>query len=547
MSRSHLRTALGFFAPIFAAVSLACSGAQPESTDESGEAIVVAQGAHVVEGVDVSHYQGTINWHQVKGSGRGFGVASVGDGTYEDPTFETNWAGIKAAGMLRGAYQFFEPGVDPIVQANILIRKMGPLGAGDLPPTLDVETTGGQSAATIAARIGEWAAHVKAATGVKPIIYTGKYFWNDNVGSSAFSSYALWVASYGVSAPDTPNPWSTWKFWQYSSSGSVPGIGGGVDVDRFDGTLAELTALVGPPGKSPKGFLESASCDAIVGWSQDPDAKTTVVDVHVHFDGLAGAPGSELLAVAADVKRSDLCMSIGSCNHGFSLPTPRGLMDGKAHDVHAYGLDTAGGTAGLLTNAKSFTCAAPKAPYLNAVKRHVVSPASFKSWKFSLLVDVAHYAAADVAAFADGPDVPVAPELVQADDGTPEVWVIDGATRRRVQDPASLAAWRFNATAIKKTPAAMVNGFERGNDWPRAPFLVDGATADDFMIDGVDAAPSGPAAVPDPAAAPIAMADPAADGGGEGCAASGHRTRTGAEWVMLVGAAAAFLRRRRKN
>ncbi len=555
MSRSLARTTLGLFAPILAVTSAACSGGAPgESVGESGEAVVVHQGPNVVEGIDVSRYQGTINWAQVKASGRGFAITSVGDGTYQDPTFAANWAGMKAAGLIRGAYQFFEPGEDPIVQANILLGKVGTLGAGDLPPMLDVEVTGGQSAATITTRIGQWIAHVKAATGMTPLIYTGKYFWNDNVGSNAFASNPLVIAAYGPPAPDTPTAWSTWKFWQYSSTGSVSGISGNVDLDRFNGTMAELAALGGPLGKSPDGYLDSASCDAIVGWSQDPDTKTSAVDVHVYFDGLAGAAGAQDLAVAASVVRSDLCAPLGTCNHGFSLPTPRGLMDGKAHDVHAYGMDTAGGTAGLLTGAKSFTCAPPPAPFTMAVKRHVVSSASFKSWRFSLLVDVAHYTAADVAALADGPDVPVAPLLMQADDGTPEVWVVDGTSRRHVQDPASLAAWRFDPASIKKTPAATVYALDKGNDWPHAPFLVEGATTDDYMIDGVDVAPpsaadAGPGAASPDVPPPATVAPQAADGGGGGggCAASGHPASEGSAWMVLLGAAAAFARRRRRN
>jgi lysozyme len=165
---------------------------------------VVCPGPNTVSGVDVSHYQGSINWAQVKASGRAFAVASVGDGTYEDPDFAANWSGMKAAGLIRGAYQFFEPADDPTTQANILIGKVGLLGDGDLPATLDVEVTGGQSAATISARIHTWVNAVKAGTGKTPIIYTGKYFWNGNVGSADFSSLPLWIAAYGVSGQLTP-------------------------------------------------------------------------------------------------------------------------------------------------------------------------------------------------------------------------------------------------------------------------------------------------------------------------------------------------------
>ena len=234
---------------MLAALSLvaltSCSGGSgyAEPTATSSAAVVVCAKGATVEGVDVSHYQGSIDWKAVKGAGREFGVASVGDGSYQDPTFATNWAGMKAAGMIRGAYQFFEPGEDPVMQADIMIAKVGTLGAGDLPATLDVEVTGGQSGAVITAHIHTWVDKVKAGTGKAPIIYTGKYFWNGNVGSSDFAATPLWIAAYGVTCPDTPVPWTNWLIFQYSDKGVVSGIAGGVDSDRFNGTLAELQAF----------------------------------------------------------------------------------------------------------------------------------------------------------------------------------------------------------------------------------------------------------------------------------------------------------------
>jgi lysozyme len=206
-------------------------------------AAVVCAGSQTVLGIDVSHYQGSIDWNQVKGSGRAFGIASVGDGTYQDPDFAANWDGMKAAGLIRGAYQFFEPGDDPITQANILIGKVGTLGPGDLPAMLDVEVSGGQSGATITANIHAWIDAVTTGTGKVPIIYTGKYFWNGSVGSGDFSQNPLVIAAYDVSCPDTPSAWSGWQIWQYSDSDSVAGIAGGVDGDMFNGSLADLQAF----------------------------------------------------------------------------------------------------------------------------------------------------------------------------------------------------------------------------------------------------------------------------------------------------------------
>jgi len=197
-----------------------------------------------VFGIDVSYYQGTIDWDAVAADGVEFAFIRVSDGLgYPDSQFQNNWQGAQAAGILRGVYQFFREDEDPVDQADYLLAQMGGLGDGDLPPVIDVESTDGAGPGEIVANVQEWIDHVEAATGRKPIVYTGKYFWQDNVGSTAFSSYPLWAAHYGVTCPNIPDQWDDWTFWQYSSSGAVDGIAGNVDVNRFNGSWADLLAL----------------------------------------------------------------------------------------------------------------------------------------------------------------------------------------------------------------------------------------------------------------------------------------------------------------
>ncbi len=241
---------------ILALAAAACSSDPSTRGDdgpvlESQEAVTFCPGPNTVPGIDVSEYQGSIDWGAVAGSGIAYAIARVGDGTYLDSTFDANWSGIKAAGMIRGAYQFFEPGEDPNELASIMIQKMGPLGDGDLPPTLDVEVTGGQSPGTINANIHTWVDAVQGATGRRPIIYVGKYFWQDNVGTSDFSSYPLWLAAYVSGCPNTPNQWQSWTMWQYADNGHIPGIGGNVDRDMFNGTIEELQGLAAPACPDP--------------------------------------------------------------------------------------------------------------------------------------------------------------------------------------------------------------------------------------------------------------------------------------------------------
>ena len=268
---SSVRSALAFaFVSLSISVSvLGCGEGPGESIGEAEQAVTVCAKGETVEGIDVSVWQGAINWQSVKNSGITFGIARVSYGTSLDSWFDDNWNGMKSVGLVRGAYQFFLPQQDPIAQADVMINAMGQLGSGDLPPVVDVEDTGGQSKATIAAKLKQWCQHIEGATGKKPIIYTGKYFWQDNVASFDFGEYPLWIPNYSFSCPNLPdNYWSDWVMFQYSSTGSVPGVSGDVDRDKFNGSLADLQAYAnGGPAYAAK-FVSQSFPYASIGPAQ---------------------------------------------------------------------------------------------------------------------------------------------------------------------------------------------------------------------------------------------------------------------------------------
>jgi lysozyme len=233
------------------AVVLGCGAPSEGGSEKIGwtsEPAVVCAGGSIVQGVDVSEYQGTIDWTKVHASGRGFAIARVSDGTgHPDATFSANWSGIKAAGMIRGVYQFFRASQNPTQQANLLLNAIGPLGGSDLAPVADVEVSDGVSSAQLVSNLATWISVVKNATGRQPMIYTAPGFWNGLPNTGQFSNVILWVANWQVNCPDTPTPWGGWTFWQYTDSGSVPGISGNVDLDEFNGTTAQL----GQPAATP--------------------------------------------------------------------------------------------------------------------------------------------------------------------------------------------------------------------------------------------------------------------------------------------------------
>jgi len=202
-------------------------------------------GRAAVRGIDVSKWQGEVNWRAVRAAGVRFAFVRVSDGTTVlDPTFARNWQAARAAGVLRGAYQYFRPEEDPVEQADLLLSSMGALRAGDLPPALDLEVSGDVEPREVVRRVGRWIDRVRTATGVKPIIYTSALHWATLAGNSRrFRSHALWVAHHDVKCPVTPSGWRGWTFHQHSRQAVISGVAGPVDENRFRGTLRALRRL----------------------------------------------------------------------------------------------------------------------------------------------------------------------------------------------------------------------------------------------------------------------------------------------------------------
>lgn len=206
----------------------------------------VCPGGNKVYGIDVSYYQRVINWSAVKAAGKQFALIRVSDGTgFNDPNFAANWRGAKAAGLTVGAYQFFRPGQDATAQADLIVNQLIAIGfgAGDIPPVIDVEARDGVSSANIVARVNTWLQRVRARTGRLPILYTSPGFWSGLGNPTPSPLPYLWDAHWGATCPNLPPAWGRLRFWQYSATGRVSGISGDVDLDLYNGTLAELRGL----------------------------------------------------------------------------------------------------------------------------------------------------------------------------------------------------------------------------------------------------------------------------------------------------------------
>ena len=197
-----------------------------------------AQAVSYYNGVDVSKWQGTIDWSTVSASGIGFAFIKATEGVdYVDPTFVTNINSAHAAGIYASPYHYATPytnGVDDsVAEANDFVAAISPyMKSGYLRPALDLEESYSLGSDVLSAWVCSFASRVKTLTGVKPIIYCNsnctKHYLNSTV-----TDYTLWVANwtYDTTASPSTGVWNDWGFWQWSNQGSVPGINARVDLD----------------------------------------------------------------------------------------------------------------------------------------------------------------------------------------------------------------------------------------------------------------------------------------------------------------------------
>ncbi|MFN2593936.1 MAG: GH25 family lysozyme [Actinomycetota bacterium] len=215
-------------------------------------------------GLDVSHWQGAINWAKVAKSRHIFVYQKATEGTsYTDPTYQKNRQGAVANGIKFGAYHFSNPQgstgkaavAEAKQEADHFVAFAQP-AAGDLIPALDLENshyTQAMPTKRLIKWVDAWLLEVETKVGVKPDIYTSPYFWKTKLNDSrhfADEGYRLWIAHWtSAGQPSVPaQDWggNHWTFWQWTDCAKVPGIGGCVDEDRYGSS--DLTPVLIPGG-----------------------------------------------------------------------------------------------------------------------------------------------------------------------------------------------------------------------------------------------------------------------------------------------------------
>jgi len=198
-------------------------------------------------GIDISQYQGRIDWIQVNTINDKFPVdfifirSTMGESGV-DSKFKSNWKSAQSRAKLRGAYHYFRPNENSLKQAQNFIKTVK-LKPGDLPPVLDIEEMPrGQSMDSLRVGLKRWLVTVEEHYGIKPILYSGDKYFTDFL-EKEFSGYVIWIANYNFWIDDLKDHWD---FWQFSEKGTVRGIKGPVDLNIFNGDIEALEKLAIP-------------------------------------------------------------------------------------------------------------------------------------------------------------------------------------------------------------------------------------------------------------------------------------------------------------
>ncbi|MEM6590130.1 MAG: GH25 family lysozyme [Pseudomonadota bacterium] len=199
-----------------------------------------------VHGVDVARFQGDVSWRLLRGAGIRFAfIKATEGGDLLDPKFKENWRAAGRAGIARGAYHFFYFCTDARTQARWFIKNV-PRVKGALPPVLDMEwnpfsptCTKRPPPATVRKEMRRFLKLVERRYGQRPIIYTTPDFYERNKLGQMNEEF--WLRAV-AEVPERVYPGQSWRFWQYSSTGRLPGVAGNIDLNAFGGSEADWAA-----------------------------------------------------------------------------------------------------------------------------------------------------------------------------------------------------------------------------------------------------------------------------------------------------------------
>ncbi len=202
-----------------------------------------------VHGVDVSRWQGDIDWNRLRASGAAFAFIKATEGDdHADDRFAANWRAAQRAGVPRGAYHFYYFCSSAADQAAWFIRNV-PREPGALPPVLDVEWNAKSRTCrlrpgpeVVRTEMGVFITAVRRRYGQRPVVYVTPDFYRENE-LWRISGVSFWLRSV-AGHPAATYPGQDWAFWQYTGTGMIPGIDGPADINVFAGSPTQWQAWV---------------------------------------------------------------------------------------------------------------------------------------------------------------------------------------------------------------------------------------------------------------------------------------------------------------
>jgi len=215
---------------------------------------VAAAHQMAIQGIDISRYQGNVDWNALQRAGTQFVfIKATEGGDYIDPQFRTYWNAAADAGIPRGAYHFVY-WCRPAHEQMLWFMLNVPNDPGALPPVLDVEWNNSSASCphqvtpeVARQMVAEMLVALEAHTGKRPIIYTDINFYRDVLYGSGFDAYPFWVRSVAAD-PFERYFGQPWTFWQFTATGRVPGIDGNVDRNAFAGSERDWNRWLGQLG-----------------------------------------------------------------------------------------------------------------------------------------------------------------------------------------------------------------------------------------------------------------------------------------------------------
>jgi len=198
----------------------------------------------MLQGIDLSKWNTVPDYNKLSSSGLAFAYIKASEAGYNDPEYRERHNAIGETGLLRGSYHFFKANVDPIVQAKAFLNAIGhTIVDGEMPPVLDIEDPKEQlTVMQYEDSVEKWLNYVEGQTSIKPMIYTGGWYWTqlqtlDN--TSRFSHYPLWLSSYTPTYGKMFGGWTAPSLWQYTEKGNIADINP-VDLDYYYGSPSDL-------------------------------------------------------------------------------------------------------------------------------------------------------------------------------------------------------------------------------------------------------------------------------------------------------------------